>query len=183
MDQFRCRLLADSDQRVEDRDIAYRAMHLAAELLAPWCPTIVLDATYTAHVCRAELWYIVQHARGVLSVIECCVSPTTAETRWRARGMHPARDLTPQRVRTLATSYPYSNRPPIVSSGGDVALASLVRELRATCLNDTEGAAWSANGLERESSGRATRKSLLDEPRLAPACGDASRWRSLQSRT
>ena len=42
MDQFRARILPLSDQRVDDRDVAYEAMHFAAESFARWCQTAIL---------------------------------------------------------------------------------------------------------------------------------------------
>jgi predicted kinase len=171
MDQFRSRLLVGSDQRVEHRDIAYRAMHFAAELLAPRCRTIVLDATYTAEVCRAELWGIAQRVSGLLSIVECRVSAAIAEQRFRERGTHPARDLTGQRVRALTMTYPYYERPEvIVAYAPDVAIARLVGEALDKRLNDSDGLAWCACGLPRESPMKATGDSDAEE-QLARAGG------------
>jgi predicted kinase len=168
MDAFRTRLLVDSDQRVEHRDVAYRAMHYAAELLAPRCRAVVLDATYTARICRNELLDVVARVDGVLAVIECHVSAAVAEERFGARGTHPARDLTRKRVRALATSYPYYRRPPaIVTSTGDVPAASLLREALDKLLNNTDGVAWCASGLPRESIDMTA--DLGAEAPLAPA--------------
>ena len=107
MDRFRERVLPHGDQRVEDRDVAYKAMHFAAELLAPWCRTIVLDATYTAAMCRHWLVDVVDQTGGTLVVLECRVSVALAVERWARRAAHPALDLTAERVAMLARDYPY----------------------------------------------------------------------------
>ncbi len=107
MDAFRRRVLPQSDQRVEHRDIAYRAMHAAAELLAPWCATLVLDATYTAAVCRQDLLGTIERTGGDLVVVECKVDPMIAVQRFESRDAHPAVDLTADRVTALARGYPY----------------------------------------------------------------------------
>jgi predicted kinase len=107
MDRFRDRLLPFSDQRLEDRELAYRAMHFTAELMAPYCPTLVLDATYTAQVCRIHLAEMAERLEASLFVIECHVSAQLAVERFLRRDTHPAVDLTANRVARLAAAYRY----------------------------------------------------------------------------
>jgi len=166
MDQIRRRTLPASDQRVEDRDVAYRAMHVAAELMAPWCGTVILDATYSAALCRADLSAAIERTGGALFVIECHVSAPLAVERFRRRGTHPAVDLTPARVAALANRYRHfteacavhlndARRPP---SPADVR-----RYLAGPPLDAAGRARWCRRGTARErprtSSGRTPHRS------------------------
>lgn len=151
MDEFRQRMLPQSDQRVEHRDIAYRAMHLAAELMAPWCPVVVVDATYTARTCRADLLQVVERVSGHLFVVECHVDPATAEQRLATRHMHPAVDLTPARVVALAQDYPYSDA--VVAVSDDGARTRLIHSLTRSVTEPLSAAGrveWCLRGQLRE---------------------------------
>jgi predicted kinase len=151
MDQFRRRLLPGSDQRVEHRDIAYRAMHLAAELLASHCETIVLDATYTAEPCRTELLRVVDRVRGSISVVECRVGARVAAERFLRRGPHPARDLTAERVTTLASTYPYCSLCRAVDGElNEDGVGWVVHDILEKPLDRAGRLVWASNGRPRE---------------------------------
>jgi predicted kinase len=153
MDRFRTRVLPGSDQRVEHRDIAYRAMHYAAELLAAECArAVVLDATYTAAECRQGMIDIVERIGGPLFLIECHVEPHVAVERFAQRHHHPAVDLTPSRVDHLAREYPYSPQAwPALSSGhDDLALAEILEHLERRALSSAARLDWCRRGQPRE---------------------------------
>jgi predicted kinase len=152
MDRFRERVLPHGDQRVEDRDVAYKAMHFAAELLAPWCRTIVLDATYTAAICRHWLVDVVDQSGGTLVVIECRVSVVSAVERWTRRAAHPALDLTAERVAMLARDYPYSPATCHVDVGSlELDLVALTQRAAGEPLTAAACADWCHQGNPRES--------------------------------
>lgn len=99
-----------------EREIAYRAMHWAAELLLAAGAGAVLDAPYGHAEDRAELARV---AAGRCKPIECRVSPETAVARARARGMPDASrpDLTAERVAGLNREYPYTGRGLLLDTG------------------------------------------------------------------
>lgn len=168
MDRFRRRVLPLSDLRVEHRDIAYRAMHVAAELMAPLCPVLILDATYTAAVCRRDLMQVVERVKGGLYVIECHVDATVAVERFVRRGDHPAVDLTPQRVAMLADGYRYCAGAFAVggrSQGAD--LSSVVQYVRGLPLDRARRIRWERRGGARERA--------LEPPRSARVAAEM-RW-------
>src|SRR5580700_75644 len=107
MDGTRQRLLPHANHTREDRAIAYRAMHFAAELLLAAGAGAVLDAPYGHTEDRAELERV---GGNRIKLIECKVSPETAMARLRARGIpDPARpDLTEERVARLNREYVYT---------------------------------------------------------------------------
>lgn len=153
MDQFRARILPLSDQRVDDRDVAYEAMHFAAESLAGWCQTAILDATYTATPCRAGLVDVVERTGGALFVIECYVSAAAAAERFSSRDSHPAVDLTESRVRTLAEDYPYFAPACRIRTDSDTPEYGRILELLAGPALDREARdAWTRAGRPREKS-------------------------------
>jgi predicted kinase len=153
MDRFRERVLPHSDQRVQDRDIAYRAMHFAAELLAPWCRTIVLDATYTAALCRRWLVDVVDQTGGTLVVIECRVSVAAAVERWTKRAAHPALDLSADRVAMLARDYPYFPANCLVDVESlELDFVALAQRAAGEPLTAAACTDWCRQGNPRESS-------------------------------
>jgi predicted kinase len=107
MDGTRQRLLPGASHTRADRQVAYRGMHFAAELLLAAGAGAVLDATYDQPEDREELARI---AGAQCKLIECHVEPDTAAARLRARGLNdPARpDLTEERVWRMASDYLYS---------------------------------------------------------------------------
>ena len=151
MDAVRQRLLPHSDQRVEHRDLAYRAMHCAAELLAPWCTTLVLDATYTAAVCRAEVVQVADRVGGQLFVIERRIDAVTAQQRFAMRHMHAAVDLTAERVVQLVETYPYSDAAVAVADDSRATLVDSQGRLVMPALSAAARAEWCRRGLPRES--------------------------------
>jgi len=100
MDALRIRLLPESDHKETDRDIAYRAMHLIAELLLRVQKGVVLDATYTRRMQRLELRDLATRTGANLYLIQCSASSTHAVARFlqRCPGKHAAIDLTPVKV-------------------------------------------------------------------------------------
>jgi predicted kinase len=106
MDATRQRLLPLATHTSADRDVAYRGMHFAAELLLNAGSGAVLDATYNRGEYFAEL---LQICGTRCKIIECRVSPETAVARLHARGWpDPTRpDLTDERVALLVNRHPY----------------------------------------------------------------------------
>jgi predicted kinase len=146
MDEFRVRLLPASTQAEADRDLAYRAMHLSAELLvrAGLCPA--LDATYARAASRTGLESVSRATAAGIYLIECRVDPAIAVSRFEARGSsHPAVDLTPARVERLAIDYPYCGCGLTVSSddGGPLDIPEILNYL-AEGIPLTCDAGWSA---------------------------------------
>ena len=153
MDQFRARILPLSNQGVDDRDVAYEAMHFAAESFAGWCETAILDATYTATPCRAGLVDVVERTGGALFVIECYVSAAAAAERFSSRDSHPAVDLTESRVRTLAEDYPYFAPACRIRTDSDTPEYGRILEVLAGPALDREARdAWTRAGRPREKS-------------------------------
>lgn len=107
MDDTRQRLMPHAAHTRADREVAYRAMHWAAELLLAAGAGVVLDAPYGHAGDRAEIERI---AGGGMKLIECRVPAEVAVERLRARGIpDPTRpDLTEERVIRLNREYPYS---------------------------------------------------------------------------
>lgn len=102
MDATRQRILPGAAHTRADRQAAYRAMLMAAELLHAAGAGVILDAPYGHDEDRAAvaalrpLW------------VECKVSPKEAVRRFRARGFDPERpDLTEEIVRESAAEYRY----------------------------------------------------------------------------
>jgi predicted kinase len=107
MDATRQRLMPHAGHTRTDREIAYRAMHFAAELLLAAGAGVVLDAPYGHAEDRAELARV---AGGRRKLIECRVSPETAVERLRGRGIPDASrpDLTEERVARLNREHQYT---------------------------------------------------------------------------
>ena len=103
MDDTRRRLLPHAAHTRTDREVAYRAMLFAAELLRDAGAGVVLDAPYG----HAEDRDAVLQLRP--RWIECRVTPETAVRRFRARGPDPVRlDLTDDLVRRTVAEYQYT---------------------------------------------------------------------------
>ena len=107
MDAIRARLMPESRHAKPDRDIAYRTMHLAAEMLLGAGHSVILDATYMPVEHRLELEGIAEFTGSPIFIIECRVSPETAIVRFGMRAQHAAVDLTPSRVHWLSAHYPF----------------------------------------------------------------------------
>jgi predicted kinase len=152
MDRFRERLLPLSDQRVEDRDLAYRAMHWTAELMAPFCSSIVMDATYTAQTCRTDLMEVIERVHGSVFVIECHTGVEQAIERFLRRDPHPARDLTPSRVARLAAAYPYFADAFGIGAGeaGGDEVSHAIQYVHGEPLDASNLRLWTLRGRPRE---------------------------------
>jgi predicted kinase len=109
MDATRVRLMPDSGHTRGDRAIAYRAMHLAAELLLTHGVHTILDAPYGHRSDREEIAELAGRAKASMLLVECAVTPEAAAERHRARaGGHPGLDLTPGRVVEIVRGYRFS---------------------------------------------------------------------------
>ena len=106
MDATRQRILPNAAHTRADREVAYRAMHFAAELLLQAGAGVVLDAPYGHEEDRADLAGIA--GRSEVYLIECRVTPEEVVRRFHARGPDPNRpDLTEGSVRHSAAGYAY----------------------------------------------------------------------------
>ena len=95
--------------RARTAQVAYRAMHFAAELLLRAGAGAVLDAPYGHAEDRAELAQIVAASGAELRLVECRVSPEAAVERFRRRGPDSVRlDLTGEVVAQQVREYRYS---------------------------------------------------------------------------
>jgi adenylate kinase family enzyme len=107
MDATRQRLLPDAAHTRVDREVAYRAMEWAAEML----PAVVLDAPYG----HDEDWVGLVRLGAV--VIECHVSPETAVQRFRKRGPDMVRkDLTEEVVWRQVEEYRYRGGAAVIDT-------------------------------------------------------------------
>jgi predicted kinase len=106
VDTIRQRLLPDSDQRMEDRNIAYRAMHFVAEHLVRSGQIVIVNATYNREVHRRDVAAITTNVK----LIQCRTSLETVLSRFNRRAPgHAAVDLTEGLVRELWTKFSWSN--------------------------------------------------------------------------
>ncbi len=109
MDTTRSRILPGSAHTREDRAVAYRAMHFAAELLLSSGAGVILDAPYGHPEDRREVAQLAALTRAAAFLVECAVPPEIAVERFHLRGPDPVRrDLTAERVHQLASSFPYA---------------------------------------------------------------------------
>jgi predicted kinase len=109
IDHIRQIVIPNSQQSQEDRDIAYRCMHLVAQkLLEVGANTVLLTATYNRRNPRQWLRSLADSKLAQVCVLACQVSPETAIARFRSRKPgHPAVDLTEDLVRRQVIDYPY----------------------------------------------------------------------------
>ena len=116
MDATRQRLMPTASHTRADREVAYRAMLFAAELLLAAGSGAVLDAPYGHAEDRADLARV---AAGKWKLIECRVSEDVAVERLRARGIpDPTRpDLTEDRVIRLNREYRYTGEGLLLDTG------------------------------------------------------------------
>ncbi len=113
MDETRARLMPHSAHTREDREIAYRAIEFAAELLLRVGASAVLDAPYGYPEDRSAL------GRQPLLLVECKVSPEVAAERFRSRDLrHPGmQDLDEARVREIVRTFPYTGKGLLIDTG------------------------------------------------------------------
>ena len=115
MDATRQRIQPHAAHTRADREVAYRAMHFAAELLLTAGSSVILDAPYGHQEDRVELARIA--CRSEWKLVECRVSPETAARRLRARIPDPTRpDLTEDLVRQSVHEYPYTSAGIVVDT-------------------------------------------------------------------
>jgi len=115
MDATRRRILPGAAHTRADRQVAYRAMHLAAELLLGTGASAILDAPYGHQEDREELARIA--AGADVRLIECVVSPETAVRRFRERGPDAVRlDLTEELVGRMVLEFPYTRTGLVVDT-------------------------------------------------------------------
>ncbi len=111
MDWFRVRLLPDSLHTRADRAVAYRAMHVCAELLLKRGETVIVNAGYSHDPERAEARSIAAALGAARYWVEFTVPAEVAVARNEARrSSHPGLDLTPEHVRELVDSFPYTRQ-------------------------------------------------------------------------
>ncbi len=109
MDTTRRRIMPDSPHTRADRAVAYRAMHMAAELLVRHGVSVIVDAPYGHEQDRREIEEIVRSTGAALRWIECKVSVDTAVRRFHARGPDSIRlDLTGELVGEMVRAYRYT---------------------------------------------------------------------------
>lgn len=129
MDAVRQRILPGAAHTRADREVAYRAMHFAAESLLRAGASVILDAPYGHPEDREDLARIA--AGAALGLIECSVPPETAVRRFRERGPDAVRlDLTEELVLEMVREYPYTRAGLLLDTG------ALSRE---ECLERVEG--------------------------------------------
>ena len=131
MDATRQRILPGAAHTRADREVAYRAMHFAAELLLAAGASAILDAPYGHREDREEIARI---GGAQLKRIECRVTPETAVRRFLERGPDAIRlDLTEELVAQMVRDYEF------VGDGLTLDTELLSRE---ECLARIEGTLW-----------------------------------------
>jgi len=148
VDEIRLALLPASNQSVEDRNIAYRAMHLTTRfLVVAGVSPLFITATYTRHEPRRLLAEVAsEHAVDVF-VVQCRVDAGVAVERFSRRPTgHAAVDLTADAVVDASATYPFTHGALVVDT--DRPIADVVSDVRAllsagvpTSLRDWCGAA------------------------------------------
>lgn len=117
VDAIRQRILPDSDQNIEDRNTAYRAMHLIAEHLLREGGTVVVDATYNRELHRKELASIAKSIETPTALMQCKAPLDVVLARFKVREPgHAALDLTEDVVRELWTNFAYSSDGMIIDT-------------------------------------------------------------------
>jgi len=91
-----------------ERDIAYKGIHESAEKIIQSNQDVILDGTYARDKQRDAISLVALANNAVLEINECYVSPDDAVKRFLERENHSAKDLTEERVKFLAETYPYN---------------------------------------------------------------------------
>ena len=91
-----------------ERDVAYKEIHASAEKIIQSNRDVILDGTYARDKQRDAISLVALSNNATLEVRECRVSPSDAVKRFLERENHSAKDLTEERVRFLAETYPYN---------------------------------------------------------------------------
>jgi hypothetical protein len=143
MDSFRRRLIPDSPHHHEHIDIAYRAMHYAADLLLEQGMSIMVDSTYSRSEQRREIESIAVRTGARLVPIQCRVPPAVAVNRFRRRSTdHPALDLDERRVARLAAEYPYLDSCLLVDTTGSIASCLLLVDHYLSTAREAKDGEW-----------------------------------------
>ena len=109
VDAIRKRVIPNSDQRLEHRDIAYRAMHLLAEHILRAGKKVVVNATYNRELHRNELISILKSIPCPAVLVQCKAPLEMVMARFESRPAgHAALDLTEELVRELWSNFAYS---------------------------------------------------------------------------
>jgi predicted kinase len=109
IDQIRESVIPNSQQSQQDRDVAYRCMHLISQkLLEVGVNNVILTATYSRRNPRQWLRTLADSNSAQVCVLACRVSPEIAIARFRSREPgHPAVDLTEDSVQRQVMDYPF----------------------------------------------------------------------------
>ena len=122
MDELREVLFPHGRHSRSERDACYRTMHWLASKILQGGKSVVLDATYARPTQRRALELLRSGSGVPMTVIECKVAPDEAVRRFLHRSsLHPARDLTPERVRLLAARYRYTKKGLVLEMTDTVA--------------------------------------------------------------
>jgi uncharacterized protein len=125
VDALRQQFLPDSDQRLEDRDIAYRKMHWFAEQLLRLGKSVIVNATYNREIHRKELAAMLKTVHSRVGLLQCRVPLETVVSRFKSRPPgHAALDLTEDLVRELWRNFAWSSDGVVVETIED-ALAHI----------------------------------------------------------
>jgi predicted kinase len=117
MDRIREFVLPGSRHTREDREVAYRIMHLMAETLLGLGHEVIVNAGYSHPEDQGAIQEIAKRSGARLFWIECVVPAEVAVQRCRGRfGKHPGLDLTDDRVVDLVTHFPYTGAGLLVDS-------------------------------------------------------------------
>lgn len=133
MDAIRLRLLPGSTSTRENRLVAYRAMHWAAELIAGRGGSVIADASYGRAEDRAAARAAALRAGARFALVEFETGLAAALARCRARrDSHPGDDLTPGRVRSLVENFAYTRDGLVVD--GTLPAGTLAEQIAAYLL-------------------------------------------------
>jgi uncharacterized protein len=120
MDSVRQRVLPNSDQRLEHRDIGYRAMHLLAEHLLRTGQTVIVNATYNRELHRTELGTILKSLECPAVLVQCTAPLDLVISRFKSRPPgHAALDLDEDLVRELWSKFAYSSDGVVINTSRD----------------------------------------------------------------
>ena len=123
MDAIRQRILPESDQRQEHRDVGYRAMHLVAEHLCYAGKKVAVNATYNRELHRNELATMLESISCSTILVQCMAPLETVMARFTSRPSgHAALDLTEDLVRELWSNFAYSRDGIVVDTSKSVAV-------------------------------------------------------------
>lgn len=147
IDQIRQAVIPNSRQTQDDRDVAYRCMHLIAhKLLEVGVNQVILVATYSRRKPREWLRSLAEKTSAHVCALACKVSPDIAVARFRSRKPgHAAVDLTEDLVQRQVMDYEYGLANVIESTGPlHESVSNAERYVRAG--KEVDLAEWSSQG-------------------------------------